>query len=97
VSKLRDAARGEDCKVRVPGICNFRTETTVLAHYRMSGICGTGMKPIDLIGADACSDCHDAIDGRTKTAYTREQLDLMHAEGVFRTIANRFKRGLIKG
>ena len=79
--------------MRVPGVCNFNPETTVLAHYRLAGLCGVGMKPIDLIAADTCSACHDAIDGRTKTAFTRELLDLMHAEGVFRTIAARYKQG----
>lgn len=34
----------------------------------------------------ACSSCHDLIDGRVKTSdYTKEELRLMHAEGVFRT------------
>jgi hypothetical protein len=95
MSKLRDAARGQQCMVRVPGICNFNPETTVLAHYRISGTCGIGMKPIDLIGSWACSDCHNAIDGRTTTAYERTTLDLMHAEGVFRTISALHKRGLL--
>lgn len=82
--------------VRIPGICNFRPETTILAHYRLSGTCGTGMKPIDLAGSWACSCCHDAIDGRTKTAFLRETLDLMHAEGVMRTLQALHKRGLLK-
>lgn len=94
MSKLRDAARNMDCQVRIPGICNFRSETTVLAHYRLAGTCGTSMKPIDLIGAWACSDCHNAIDDG-KTAYSREQLDLMHLEGMVRTINELNRRGLL--
>jgi Protein of unknown function (DUF1364) len=81
--------------IRIPGICNFNSETTVLAHYRLGGLCGTAMKPIDLIGSWACYDCHQIVDG-AKSAYTREQLDLMHAEGVFRTITALHKRGLLK-
>lgn len=96
MSKLRDAARNMDCQVRLPGICNFRPETTVLAHYRLSGTCGTGIKPIDLIGSWACSDCHDAIDQRSKTAFNREQLDLHHLEGMVRTINALNKRGLLR-
>lgn len=95
MSRLRDAARGMDCQVRIPGICNFRSETTVLAHYRLAGTCGTGFKPIDLIGAWACSDCHNAIDDG-KTAYSREQLDLMHLEGMVRTINALNKKGMLK-
>jgi hypothetical protein len=52
------------------------------------------MKPIDLLGAWCCSACHDAIDGRSKTDYTREQLDLWHLEGMCRTIAALHRRGI---
>ena len=95
MSRLRDAAKGMACQVRIPGICNHNPETTILAHYRLSGTCGVGMKPIDLAGSWTCNDCHDAIDGRSKTAFSREQLDLMHAEGVFRTMEGLRKRGLL--
>ncbi|MBC7213069.1 MAG: DUF1364 family protein, partial [Pseudomonas sp.] len=26
--KVRESARGQDCTVRIPGICNFNPETT---------------------------------------------------------------------
>ena len=94
MSRLRDAARSQDCQIRIPGICNFNPETTVLAHYRMAGVCGTGMKPIDLIGAWACSDCHFALDDG-KSGYRREQLDLMHLEGMVRTINELNRLGLL--
>ncbi len=55
MANLRKEARGRECQVRIYGVCNGNPETTVLAHYRMAGICGTGMKPDDLIGAWACS------------------------------------------
>lgn len=87
MSKLRKAARGRECQVRIPSICNWNPETTVLAHYRLAGTCGGAMKPDDEQGAWACSSCHDAIDSRTKTEYDRETLRLYHAEGVFRTQA----------
>ena len=51
MANLRKEARGRECQVRIYGVCNGNPETTVLAHYRMAGICGTGMKPDDLIGA----------------------------------------------
>ncbi|VEI70653.1 82 prophage-derived uncharacterized protein ybcO [Serratia quinivorans] len=41
MTNLRKEAKGRDCQVRMPGICNFNPETTVLAHYRMAGTCGT--------------------------------------------------------
>ncbi|WP_440493453.1 DUF1364 domain-containing protein [Serratia sarumanii] len=85
MANLRKEARGRDCQIRIPGVCNFNPETTVLAHYRLAGTCGGGMKPDDEQGAWACNSCHDAIDARTKTEYDRETLRLYHAEGVFRT------------
>lgn len=93
---LRDAARGESCDVRVPETCNNDPETTVLAHYRVIGISGAGMKSPDLIGAHACSACHDAIDGRSRTLFTRAELRLMHLEGVARTQAKLIERGVVK-
>ena len=84
---LRKFAKGQPCMIRVPGVCNRNPETTVLAHYRMAGICGTGSKPPDSLGAWSCSACHDAVDGRVKSTWSRCELRLMHAEGVFRTWA----------
>lgn len=83
---LRKSARDRECQVRIPGVCNGNPETSVLAHYRLAGTCGTSCKPDDMQGAIACSACHDLIDGRTKTKeYSRDELRLMHAEGVLRT------------
>lgn len=86
MADLKKKARMQECQIRIPQVCNGNPETTVLAHYRMVGLCGMGNKPIDIIGAWSCSSCHDAVDGRLKTNYDREQLRLWHAEGVFRTL-----------
>lgn len=93
-SKLTKAARGRECQVRIPGVCNGNPETTVLAHYRMSGTCGVGMKPSDLQGAWACSACHDACDGRSN-AISRVEARQHHAEGVMRTQALLLREGLV--
>lgn len=93
-SKLTKAARGRECQVRIPGVCNGNPETTVLAHYRMSGTCGAGMKPNDLQGAWACSACHDACDGRSQLI-DRADARRLHAEGVMRTQALLIREGVI--
>jgi len=92
VTKLRKAAQGRECQVRLP-CCNGNPETTVLAHYRLAGISGMGMKSPDAIGAWACSACHDAIDRRRYTEYERDFVKLAHAEGVFRTQAKLIAEG----
>jgi len=95
-NRITKAARGRDCMVRIPGICNGNPETVVLAHYRLAGTCGTGYKPNDLQGAWACDGCHSAIDGRSKTDFTQDELRLMHAEGCFRTLDTLVREGLVK-
>lgn len=54
MADLRKAARGRECQVRIPGVCNGNPETSVLAHIRLTGLCGTGTKPPDLIATIAC-------------------------------------------
>ncbi|MBX9914069.1 MAG: DUF1364 domain-containing protein [Pseudomonadaceae bacterium] len=93
-TKLTRAARDRDCQIRLPGVCNGDPATTVLAHYRLSGTCGMGMKPHDLQGAWACSACHDACDGRGGSV-NRDEVRLAHAEGVFRTQAILLKEGKV--
>ena len=86
-TKLTRAARGRDCQVRIPGICNGNPETTILAHYRLAGTrSGMGIKPNDLQGAWACSACHDAVDGRVASEFNRHELRMMHLEGLVRTL-----------
>lgn len=84
---LRELAKDKPCMIRLPG-CNGDPATTVLAHYRLSGYTGIGMKPDDYaFGAWSCSNCHDKVDGRVKTEHSREIIRLAHAEGVMRTMA----------
>mgnify|MGYP000946415346 CR=1 FL=1 len=96
VVKLRDAARGMPCQVRLPSICNGDDATTVLAHVRLAGITGVGMKAPDLLGSWACSSCHDAIDRRAHTDLDRDFLRLAHYEGVMRTINELIRRGKVR-
>ena len=93
---LRKAAKDRGCTVRIPGVCNFNSATTVLAHIRLAGVSGMGMKSPDLLGAWACSACHDEIDGRThKSGLSHDELRLAHYDGMARTIAQLEKEGLV--
>ena len=83
-TKLTKSARGQDCQIRIEGICNHDNTTTILAH-RAGG--GMGGKVPDREGAYACSACHDAVDGRSKTWLEPEQLKSYHDDGIFRTQA----------
>ena len=92
---LRKEAKGRGCMVRIPGVCNHNSETTVLAHYRLPGVSGMGMKAPDILGAWACSSCHDAVDRRNHTDLERDYVRLMHLEGMARTLAQLEKEGLL--
>lgn len=95
MANLRKEARGRECQVRIPGVCNGNSETVVLAHCRLSGLCGTGIKPPDLFGAWSCSACHDEIDRRTRLTDAGEA-HVAHLEGVIRTQAALLKEGKVK-
>lgn len=58
---IMNAAEGQPCSLRLPGICNHNAMTTVNCH--LPGI-GKSMrsKVSDLHSAFGCSACHDAID-----------------------------------
>lgn len=90
---LRRFAKGQTCTIRLPG-CSGGGEDTVLAHYRLSGTCGVGLKPPDTLAAHACHCCHDRIDGRVKTDMDREFIRLAFAEGVMRTLYRLHEQGM---
>ena len=87
MTNLRKLAEGKPCQIRLPLVCNFDPATTVLAHYRMAGMCGSAQKPPDECAAWACSTCHDVVDGRVRHEhYSLAQAKAMHLEGVLRTL-----------
>ena len=83
--------------VRLPDICNHNSETVILAHYRMAGITGTGLKAPDILGAWACSACHDVIDRRNHPELDRDYVKLAHLEGMVRTLYQLSKEGVFSG
>lgn len=88
MTDLRAEARGRDCQIR-SSVCNYDNSTVVLAHVRMNGISGMGLKAPDLLGAWACSACHALVDfGRyLDTTMERDDRDLLLLRGVMRTQA----------
>jgi len=97
MSAITKSARGENCTVRLSGICNHNPETVVFAH--INGVRfghGMGLKANDIHGAYACSACHDAIDRRTHTTLEKDFLKLAHYEAMIETQIKLIEKGLIK-
>lgn len=82
--KYTKAARGQECLVRLPGICNRDPATVVFAHLRMSPYSGTAYKTGNIFGAFCCSACHDEIDRRTRKLES-DFVRMAHFEGIVRT------------
>ena len=80
LTHLRKLAQGQECQIRLPGICNFNKETTVLAHFRLIGHSGLALKNHDILGAWACSACHEYVD-----THHDNETQLYFAHGVMRT------------
>lgn len=78
-------------------VCNFNKDTTVFAH--LAGVrFGHGVAIKTKIGAYACSNCHDMIDGRVKRpeGLTLQDVKTAHLEGVVETLLRLDEKGLVK-
>lgn len=91
---LRKLAKGQECMLRLPGICNGNPETTVLAHIRR-GFYGMGIKPVDWCGVWMCSDCHDVYDGRQSTDWSGEELDAECLRALCQQLAKYVEMGVL--
>ena len=98
MSKITQSAKGEECQVRIPGVCNYDPATVVFAHI---GGGGMGTKQPDTEGAYCCSSCHDVLDGRAampKSMYIGDchtLIKLYHQEGAMRTRSILLQKGPI--
>ena len=95
---IRDSARGEECTVRLIGVCNHDPETTVWSHYpRNDAGKGMGTKSLDLAGCYCCSACHDVVDGRAPMSggLSRAFVMLAWFEGHMRSLIRLAEKGLL--
>lgn len=73
MADLRESARGQPCLIQIPGYCSNDVSKTVLCHFNGGGL---ALKNPDILGAFGCDSCHDVVDGRTKTNYRPELIEL---------------------
>ncbi len=95
MTPIRASACTEECTLRLPGVCNFDTETTVLCHENGAG---AGMKSPDECGAYGCYACHMVLDGHAKRPewLTREMVQAAFVEGNRKTRLILKQKGLIQ-
>ena len=97
MSKITESARGQECQVRIPGVCSGDSSTVVWAHAigTASGK-GIGMKSHDVLGAYACQKCHDAYDRRIRTNHDRQFIEHCFMEGHMKSLKILIDKGLVK-
>ena len=96
MSKIRKSARGQDCQLRFPSICNHNPETVVLCHIN-TPFKGWSLKSPDLFGVYGCYECHKVLDGQnTSHEFTPEEVKIWAFEGMIRTQKILMDEGLIK-
>lgn len=102
MSAITKSAKGETCTVRIPNVCNFNPETTVLAHKNGGGL---STKHNDIEACYACSDCHAWLDGGyvktppnavNSAINASESRDLEHYRAAMETRGRLIEKGLIK-
>ncbi len=98
VKAITDSARGEQCTLRIGGVCNFDPSTTVFAH--MNGA-GWATKHHDIHGCYACSNCHDWFDQRLKIKGSGAGISIVNREhemlrAMIETQRILIEKGLIK-
>lgn len=77
MTPIRKAARGQDCTLQIPDVCNRDPATVVWAHSNnYSDGKGAGIKARDEEGCFACFACHSFYDGGYANAgWTRHAVE----------------------
>ncbi len=90
-NKITKSARGEDCTLML-GNCSSN-ETVVLCHIGKNR--GMAHKCGDHFAVYACSECHDVIDYRKYSSYTRQELAEIKLTALERTQQKLINKGLL--
>ena len=96
--KYLDGAKGATCTLRISGVCQGGTDTTVSAHIRDRHT-GKSVTASDISVADACFACHDVFDRRAKLPsgeyLTDDEWHFYALRGLQETQEARHARGLL--
>lgn len=92
---LRDASKGAECELAIPGVCCNDPSRVVGCHVSIPGFAaGMAQKNDDLFLIDGCDCCHAVFDSRDKFAESPiDWLDVLRA--MMRSQSRRKAAGLI--
>lgn len=99
MTPIRKSAKGEECTIRLPGICNYDASTTVLCHSNaLKDGKGLGLKAPDTCAAYGCSACHDVVDRRVPIpAWLKwDEIERLFQYAILRTQEILMSKGLVK-
>lgn len=98
MSKITESANGEECQIRIPGVCCFDSATTVWCHANgLASGRGKGLKSPDILGAYGCYKCHQVVDSMVKLPghLTRQDVEICFHEGHQRSLRILIEKGLV--
>ena len=89
MSKITASANGQDCQVRIIGVCKGDPAYTIWSHARHGAAGkGKGIKALDIAGAYACTACDAAYDQLIGVPHmTRSEVDLDWFHGTAEDLA----------
>ncbi|BBG29989.1 nuclease domain-containing protein [Zymobacter palmae] len=92
---MRASARDERCTLGILGVCNERTDTTVLCHLPNESH-GLARKSDDLSACYGCAACHDVIDGRVPwPSEEKAHAEWYMRRAQIRTLVRMVEKGII--
>lgn len=94
---IRQSAKGEECTVRIPGVCTFDPDKTIWSHAPL-GAAGKGksIKALDLCGAYCCTACDAVLDMQASLppGLTRAEVLIDWFYGHMRSLVRLRQKGL---
>lgn len=95
MSKITESARGQECQIRIIGVCTNKNVVWCHAIGLAAGKAIGGKSP-DVLGAYGCEACHDAYDRRKRhSGITYEEIEMDFHHGHQRSVVILDEKGLI--
>lgn len=98
LTPIRKSAKGEECTINLPGVCNYDSSTVVWCHENSYAAGkGMGLKARDECGAYGCYACHLVYDGQAPRpdGMSKEYVDQKFFEAMIKSGEKLKRKGLL--